>query len=153
MKTGKKKLRFIPQFCTNLTEKARNGERLDPNEPRFDCLQLGLTGPMEILEKRIEVRLDARLRAGMLDEVRDYLSACGEPSALIDLGLEYRFIYFYLSGQYKSEQEFKAALSTAIRQFSKRQLTWFRRDPSIHWLDCRGDYTAEATERIADFLR
>ena len=136
-----------------LVEKSRSGESGEHNEPRYDCLQLGLTWPMEILQQRIDLRLEQRLKEGMLDEVRDYLAAGGEPQALIDLGLEYKFIYRYLSGEYKSEQEFKSALSTAIRQFSKRQLTWFRRDKSIHWLNGGEDYTAEAIRLTEEFLR
>lgn len=135
-----------------LVEKSRAGESGEHNEPRYDCLQLGLTWPMEVLQQRIDVRLEQRLKQGMLDEVRDYLALGGEAQALIDLGLEYKFIYWYLSGKYNSEAEFKAALSTAIRQFSKRQLTWFRRDKSIHWLDGTADYTAEAMELVEALL-
>ena len=135
-----------------LVEKSRSGESREHNEPRYDCLQLGLTWPMDVLQQRIDKRLDERLRQGMLDEVRDYLAAGGEPQALIDLGLEYKFIYWYLTGKYSSEQEFKSALSTAIRQFSKRQLTWFRRDKSIVWLDGSGNYTREAEELISSFI-
>ena len=135
-----------------LVEKSRSGESGEHNEPRYDCLQLGLTWPMEVLQQRIDKRLDERLRQGMLDEVRDYLATGGEPQALIDLGLEYKFIYWYLTGKYSSEQEFKSALSTAIRQFSKRQLTWFRRDKSIVWLDGSGNYTREAVELIDSFI-
>ena len=135
-----------------LVEKSRSGESGERNEPRYDCLQLGLTWPMEVLQQRIDRRLDDRLRDGMLDEVRDYLAAGGDPQALIDLGLEYKFIYWYLSGKYSSEAEFKSALSTAIRQFSKRQLTWFRRDKSIHWLNCDGDYGSEAVKLIEAFI-
>lgn len=135
-----------------LVEKSRNGESREKNEPRYDCLQLGLTWPMEVLQQRIDKRLDERLRQGMLDEVRDYLAAGGEPQALIDLGLEYKFIYWYLSGKYSSKQEFMSALSTAIRQFSKRQLTWFRRDKSIVWLDGSRDFTQEAIRQIKAFL-
>lgn len=135
-----------------LIEKSRSGEGGDVNNPLFDCLELGLTWPMDVLKERIDSRLDMRLKDGMLDEVRDYLSAGGNPQALIDLGLEYRFIYRYLNGEFGSEQEFRDALSTAIRQFSKRQLTWFRRDKDIHWLDGTGDYTAEAISLTKEFL-
>lgn len=136
-----------------LVEKSRSGESGEHNEPRYDCLQLGLTWPLEVLQQRIDLRLEQRLQEGMLDEVKDYLALGGDPQALIDLGLEYKFIYWYLSGKYRSEAEFKAALSTAIRQFSKRQLTWFRRDKSIHWLDGRADYTAEAIQVVEAFLQ
>lgn len=136
-----------------LVEKARAGGSSEGNQPRYDCLQLGLTWPMEVLQQRIDLRLEKRLQEGMVDEVRDYLRDGGDPQALIDLGLEYRFIYRYLTGCYADEAEFKAALSTAIRQFSKRQLTWFRRDRSIRWLDGSSDYHAEAIRLTEEFLQ
>ena len=108
---------------------------------------------MEVLQRRIDERLDARLKQGMVDEVRDYLSAGGEGRYLMDLGLEYRFIYRYLRGEFESEAAFRAALSTAIRQFSKRQMTWFRRDGSIHWLHGEGDYLSEAAALVEAFLQ
>lgn len=123
-----------------------------PAEPRFDALQLGLTWPMEIMEKRIWKRLEQRLEEGMLDEVRDYLAAGGEAQHLYDLGLEYRFILRYLTGEIKDEATFKEELARAIRQFTKRQVTWFKRDESIRWLDVRGDYTAEAAALVEEFL-
>ena len=50
-------------------------------------------------------------------------------------------------------EEMKQLLATAIKQFAKRQMIWFRRDPSIRWLDMAGDPEAQASELIAAFLR
>ena len=134
-------------------EKSRTPRRTDrAAEPRFDALQLGLTWPMEIMEERIRKRLEQRLEEGMLDEVRDYLASGGKPQHLYDLGLEYRYILRYLSGEFKSEAAFKEELARAIRQFTKRQITWFKRDESIHWLDTGGDYRAEAAALAERFL-
>ena len=69
------------------------------------------------------------------------------------LGLEYRFITRYIDGEFSSEREMLDLLATAIKQFAKRQMIWFRRDPDIHWLDLSGDYKAEAMELTAAFLR
>ena len=44
-------------------------------------------------------------------------------------------------------------MGIAIGQFAKRQMTWFRKDASIHWLDMHGDAVAQASERIDAFLR
>lgn len=122
------------------------------NVPRFDTLQLGLTWPMEIMEERIWKRLEQRLDEGMLDEVREYLAAGGNPQHLHDLGLEYRFILRYLTGEFKTEEVFKEELARAIRQFTKRQVTWFKRDESIHWLNTAADYKAEAAVLVEEFL-
>ena len=71
---------------------------------------------------------------------------------LYKLGLEYRFIARYLTGEIPSYDEMVEKLAIAIRQFAKRQMTWFRRDPDIHWLDMTADPIAQATEAIQAFL-
>jgi tRNA dimethylallyltransferase len=102
------------------------------SESRVDALQLGLTWPREALRRRIESRVDARL-PGIVDEARRLLDG-GVPAArLVELGLEYRFMTRYLLGEL-SEVEATTGLKRAIYQFARRQLTWFRRDPRIHWL-------------------
>lgn len=103
--------------------------------PRVHALQLGITWPREELRRRIAARVQARLVPGhdMLDEVRGLLRS-GVPAArLLELGLEYRFVTRHLLGEL-GYAEMVAALEVAIHQFSRRQLTWFRRDPRIHWL-------------------
>ena len=144
-KNKRRIIRCIEKSRTPRPEKAEA-------EPRFHALQLGLTWPMDVMEKRIWKRLEQRLEEGMLDEVRDYLAAGGEPRHLYDLGLEYRFILRYLTGEIKGEAAFKEELARAIRQFTKRQVTWFKRDESIHWLNTAGDYRSEAAALVEEFL-
>lgn len=133
-------------------EKEQNHESLTPhNDPRFDTLQIGVTWPMEVLSQRINERLSLRLEQGMLDEVDNYLKLGGNPDYLYSLGLEYRYIMWYLTGKYQSLDEFYDNMSRAIRQFAKRQLTWFKRDKSIKWIDMESDYFAQACQLIDDF--
>ena len=68
------------------------------------------------------------------------------------LGLEYRFITQYLTGEIPDKDEMLSLLATAIKQFAKRQMIWFRRDKEIHWLDMAGAPVREATELIDRFL-
>lgn len=134
-------------------ERIRNGEDLCPhNHPRFSALQLGVRWEKEILDHRIDERLSLRLDQGMLEEVRQYLSAGGNPEHLYRLGLEYRYITWYLSGKYDSFETFHHELSHAIKQFAKRQVTWFKRDQSIHWLDMQSDSLIQASQLIDAFL-
>lgn len=134
-------------------EKTAHGEPLNyENAPRYDVLQLGVTWPKEQLAKRIEERLNARLEQGMLGEVEAYLAAGGDRSYLYDLGLEYRYILWYLTGKFSSREEFCSELSRAIRQFAKRQMTWFRRDKSILWIDMSADPMAQAEVAVREFL-
>lgn len=116
--------------------------------PRYDCLQLGLTWPRPVLAERIEQRLRERLAAGMIEEVAGLRSRGVTDHRLEKLGLEYRFISRYLRGELGSLDELRLQLGTAIRQFAKEQLTWFRRDERIVWLDPFRDCFREACERI-----
>jgi tRNA dimethylallyltransferase len=119
--------------------------------PRYHCLQLGLTWPREILEERIEKRLRDRLANGMIDEVAG-LRARGVPDTRLDkLGLEYRYITRYLRGELGDLDDLRRELGIAIRQFAKGQLTWFKRDRRILWLDPFGDYFQEACDRIREW--
>jgi tRNA dimethylallyltransferase len=108
----------------------------DHRPPRVQALQLGLTWPRDELRQRIRARLQARLTAqpSMVDETRDLLAAGVPPERLIELGLEYRFVTRYLRHEVSYELML-AQLETAIAQFAKRQMTWFRRDRRIQWLE------------------
>lgn len=137
-----------------LLEKTRNGEKLTAqNCPRYKTLQLGVTWEKSILHRRIEERLKQRLDQGMIEEVQSYLVAGNSPKYLYRLGLEYRYIVEYLAGKYFSFEEFYDNLSQAIKQFAKRQMTWFRRDTTIHWLDMEQEYFDQACALINSFLQ
>ena len=95
---------------------------------------------------RIDRRLDARLDEGMVDEIRSLIDGThpalteghGPVSAedLIYYGLEYKFVTLYITGELTFEQ-MRNQLATAIHQFAKRQMTWFRgmerKGIRIHW--------------------
>lgn len=121
--------------------------------PVFRVLQLGLTWPATELRRRIEERLDERLEAkpGLLEEVQGLLRIGVASNRLLELGLEYRFVTRHLQGEL-SFPDMRRLLATAIYQFSRRQLTWFRRDQRIHWLDTGADFLAEAEAVTLTFL-
>ena len=134
-------------------EKIHDGDDITPSkEPRYETLRLGVTWERDILRQRIDERLDRRLEQGMIEEVKGLLDSGVSETFMIKLGLEYKFITQYLKGEYSSLEEMKELLATAIKQFAKRQMTWFRRDASIHWLDMTDDPFAEACSRIDAFL-
>ncbi|MBR5546315.1 MAG: tRNA (adenosine(37)-N6)-dimethylallyltransferase MiaA [Clostridia bacterium] len=134
-------------------EKIHDGDDITPSkEPRYETLRLGVTWERDILRQRIDERLDRRLQQGMIEEVDNLLKSGVSETFMLKLGLEYRFITQYLKGEYSSLEEMKELLATAIKQFAKRQMTWFRRDQSIHWLDMTGDPMREACEHIDAFL-
>ncbi len=119
--------------------------------PRYDCLQLGLTWPREILAERIEHRLEARLEKGMIEEVVALRAQGITDERLERFGLEYRYISRFLRGEIPTLEKLREQLGTAIRQFAKEQVTWFKRDKRINWLDPFGDYFQEACKRIEEW--
>jgi len=134
-------------------EKIHDGDDITPSkEPRYQTLRLGVTWDRDILRQRIDERLDRRLEQGMIEEVDNLLKSGVSETFMIKLGLEYKFITQYLKGEYSCLEEMKELLATAIKQFAKRQMTWFRRDTAIQWLDMTADPIAQACEKIDAFL-
>jgi tRNA dimethylallyltransferase len=145
---------FNKRRIIRLIEKFNKGESLENTyTSQYNSLLLGVTWDKEILHGRIDERLTARLESGMINEVDLYLKSGGNPEYLINLGLEYRYIYWYLTGKIKSYDIFYEELSKAIKKFSKRQLTWFKKNDKIIWLDMNGDYINQAKEIITKFLQ
>ena len=87
----------------------------------------------------------------MAGEVKAMLDEGVSEEFLVKLGLEYKYLTWYLTGKLGYEQ-MKEELGNAIKKFAKRQMTWFRRDPRIHWLNMAGDPVSEASELIQAFL-
>ena len=136
-----------------MLEKIHDGDDFIPhNQPRYNCLKLGVSWPREILKARIDERLEKRMREGMVDEVRGLLANGASVEFMLKLGLEYRFITQFITGEIGSEAEMCHELSLAIKRFAKRQMIWFRRDKDIHWLDMAADPQAEAAALITAFL-
>lgn len=106
----------------------------------YNVLWLGLKP--KNLEKRIKSRLDKRLKQGMVREVQGLLRSGVSKKRLNGLGLEYRQISEYLASEkfkVKSSKNFKNSeyyekLLREIVKYSKRQMTWFKRNKEIHWL-------------------
>ncbi len=120
---------------------------------KYEVLLIGLTWDKAVLHKRIEERLRKRIDEGMFEEVKVLLDKGVSPEFLIRMGLEYRHIYYYINGTYKTMDEFYEKMFTEIRRFAKRQMTWFRKNKNIHWLDSNGDYFDEAVRLIDNFLK
>lgn len=137
-----------------IIEKERNGSPLSAkNKPLFDVLQIGVTWPQQLLHERIDERLKMRINQGMLDEVGNYLENGGNPQFLYNLGLEYKYIAWYIEGKYSSVEEFSTEMSIAIKRFAKQQIKWFKRNPTICWIDMTQDYFSEACDLIEKFIK
>jgi tRNA dimethylallyltransferase len=100
--------------------------------------KIGLMPPREALYERIHVRTDAMLAHGWMEEVQGLLhSGLPEDAKPFDF-IGYRELCEVLRGEKKLE-EARTAIQQATRHYSKRQLTWFRKDPGVHWFAGLGD--------------
>ena len=106
--------------------------------PDISSIVFGIDLNRETRRKKISERLVRRMDEGMVEEVKNLLDSGVPPSTLLYYGLEYKFITQHLMGEYSCLEMMKK-LETAIHQFAKRQMTWFRgmekRGIPIHWLD------------------
>lgn len=116
--------------------------------PQLNSLIIGVDIDRELRREKISRRLRQRLDEGMVDEVKQLLAQGIKAEDLIYYGLEYKFLTLYAIGKLTYEEMF-AQLETAIHQFAKRQMTWFRgmerRGFTIHWVDA----TLPTEEKIA----
>ena len=117
---------------------------------------IGTTLPRPKLWENISIRLRERLDGGMIEEVENIHKSGITFERLEKLGLEYRFCSEFLQGKYKNRGEMEEKLFIAIRQFAKRQETWFRmmekKGVEIHWLGQtdKAERIKEAVKMISD---
>lgn len=105
--------------------------------PKINNIVFGVRYSRNNERNRISCRLKQRLKDGMVDEVKALLDSGVKADDLIYYGLEYKFITQYILGQITWDEMF-TQLNTAIAQFAKRQMTWFRRMEkngiNINWI-------------------
>lgn len=106
--------------------------------PAFTSLNFGILFDRETIKKRITERLGKRLKHGMIEEVQSLMTNGTSAESLMFYGLEYKLVTQHVIGGLSFDEMFRT-LEIAIHQFSKRQMTWFRRMEKqgieIHWID------------------
>ena len=107
-------------------------------DSKYDVLKIGIRTEKEALNKKIANRLRARLRHGLVSEVKKLhsppITAAGVSWKRLDeLGLEYRYVSRYLRGL-STYDEMVKTLESEIRKYAKRQIAWFKRDKNTHWV-------------------
>ncbi len=106
--------------------------------PKIDSIIFGVMYERQQIREMITKRLNARMNVGMDREVTHLLEQGIKPGQLRFYGLEYRYLTDYVTGKISKDEMFRL-LNTAIHQFAKRQMTWFRKMEKkgfkIHWID------------------
>jgi tRNA dimethylallyltransferase len=102
----------------------------------FRLLRIGLNPPRTALYNRLNQRAEAMFAAGLVAETRSLLARFGPVKALDSLG--YRQALAVLAGTLSLQAAIESA-QQGHRNYAKRQLTWFRREPEVHWIEGFGD--------------
>lgn len=114
----------------------------------FRILKIGLDRPRAELYARIDKRVKQMMEAGLLDEAK----AVYPKRALNSLQtVGYKELFAYLDGEYDLDRAIELIQQNS-RHYAKRQLTWFRRDKEIHWLNANDEYEKNS-DIIDDWLR
>ncbi|MSU45221.1 MAG: tRNA (adenosine(37)-N6)-dimethylallyltransferase MiaA [Candidatus Zambryskibacteria bacterium] len=111
-------------------------------KPPYDVIQIGLMADDEDLKKKIKNRLVSRIKKGMIMEALNLHAVGLSYKRMRELGLEYKFLADFLEKKI-TKSDFMKNLETEIWRYSKRQMTWFKRDKSIKWLLKEKDVIAE----------
>jgi len=112
------------------------------------ALKIGLNPARDELYARIHARTEVMLQHGWLDEVRALLAAGAAEDAKPFEFIGYRELRSVLRGEMKMEEAL-AAIQQATRRYAKRQQTWFRREPGVHWCAGFGDDPAVQQQSLA----
>jgi tRNA dimethylallyltransferase len=114
----------------------------------FNIMKIGLELPKEELHRNINKRVDKMIEAGLVEEVKKLLPY-KHLNALQTVG--YAEIFDYLDGK-TSLKEAIELMKTNTRQYAKRQMTWFKKDKDINWIDARSGDLSALSNLIGSFL-
>jgi tRNA dimethylallyltransferase len=114
------------------------------------AIKIGLTPPREALYQRIHARTESMLALGWLDEVRGLLQSGSPENAKPFDFIGYRELRTVLRNE-MSLDDARLVIQQATRRYAKRQLTWFRKEPQVHWLSGFGD-DPQIQQTTRDFI-
>ena len=121
-----------------VAERSRSHSTKREMQAPYTPIVIGIDVNRDVRRQRIEERFAKRLHQGMIDEVKTLMAQGVTEEQLLYYGLEYKYTTLLITGKI-TQQQFETELLTAIFQFAKRQMTWFRgmerRGIHIHWID------------------
>lgn len=114
----------------------------------YNAYVIGLSLPRSVLYERIEMRIDAMVAAGWIDEVKALLKQGVSPDCQAMKAIGYEELSDYVQGGRDLDAAVER-IKIRTRQFAKRQLTWFKRMPYVHWYEKEGYHDeAELANRV-----
>ncbi len=137
----------------NAILKFESGVQKTVNKSEYDYLQICLTCERKKLRERIKTRLQKRIDAGMIDEIKNVLADGADKEFLKTLGLDVKNTVLYLEGEFKNYEEYFEKTWIGDCQFAKRQVTWFKKEKNCVYLDVLDESSFnKACEEVEKFL-
>jgi tRNA dimethylallyltransferase len=145
----KRIVRALEVFCLTGRPLTTHFEQTTSPIEGMDILAVALRLSAADTSRRVTRRVDQQFERGLLDEVRGLLARGVPRSARPFGGLVYRQVLEHLDGV-RDEAATRALISQENRRYAKRQLTWFRREPGLHWFEGSGESpaTIDAVDRL-----
>jgi tRNA dimethylallyltransferase len=109
-----------------------------PGLPEFEAVKVGLQPPREELYRRIELRVEAMVQAGWLEEIGRLTALAVPETAKPFEFIGYSELLRHLRGELPLKQAVQE-IQQATRRYAKRQMTWFRKEPNVEWFAGLGD--------------
>jgi tRNA dimethylallyltransferase len=128
-----------------LTGKRFNAKLPEPS-PIFPDVRIALDMPRDLLDKRITERVHQMFADGFIDEVQKIEESLRNGKTSLR-ALGYSQVLSYLAGEIQKEEAITLTIN-ATKKFARRQLSWFRRDPLIHWLDATSSDLFEQSMKL-----
>lgn len=145
----KKVIRALEFFRQNGYPISEHNELQRQNECAFDAVYFVLNNERSILYERIDQRVDLMMKQGLIEEVES-LYRQGYGRNLVSMqGLGYKEVIQYLEGEI-TQEEAVYIIKRDTRHFAKRQITWFKRERDVVWLN-RQEFD-DNEERILDYM-
>ncbi len=145
----KRVIRALEFYNQNGSPISAHNEEQKQHESPYNLAYFVLNMPRELLYERIDLRVDQMMKEGLLEEV-SRLKEEGCHRGMVSMqGLGYKEILAYLDGEYPLEEAVRV-LKRDTRHFAKRQLTWFRREQEVTWVN--KDQFSYQEDQILDYM-
>lgn len=116
-------------------------QQTDMQKPLYDLIMIGLNRPRTELYERVNQRVDLMLEQGLLAEAQDLMAKGLDENFIASQAIGYKEFFSYLRGK-ESLAEATEKLKQGTRRYAKRQLTWFRADKRVQWIEVGANRTA-----------
>ena len=145
----KRVIRALEFYHQNGSPISAHNEEQKQHESPYNLAYFVLNMPRELLYERIDLRVDQMMKEGLLEEVTRLKDEGCHRGMVSMQGLGYKEILAFLDGEYPLEEAVRV-LKRDTRHFAKRQLTWFRREQEVTWVN--KDQFAYQEDKILDYM-